>query len=229
TCRRYSLNLAVSTLDATRFRHLVPDARFSVIENGVDCSYFTPQTDGEKRQRVIFVGSLSWYPNRDGIAYFCREVWPLVRRRFPQAEFQVIGKGATSELLALATPDSGITFLGFVEDVREYVSQARVFVCPLRDGGGTRLKILDAFAQGIPVVATAIGAEGLDVADGEHLLLADTHDSFADAVIQLLVDENRAAALSKRARELVEQSYSYDVVGERLNELYRQLVFEKRN
>jgi len=171
---------------------------------------------------LVFVGLLGYRPNADAVTHFVRDILPSIRAKVPDVHLQVIGDGATADLLRLAGP--GVEFTGRVPDVRPFVTAAAVVVVPLRIGSGTRLKILEALALGRPVVTTAIGAEGLDVVDGEHVLIADEPSAFAAAVVRVLGDEGLAASLGQRGRALVEQSYDWSTVGSRLVAAYDQLL-----
>jgi glycosyltransferase involved in cell wall biosynthesis len=154
---------------------------------------------------------MDWLPNEDGMLHFAREIFPLIRREEPRATLSVIGRSPTPAVRRLAE-DPAIDVTGRVEDVRPHVAAGAVYVVPLRIGGGTRLKIFEAMAMAKAVVSTAVGAEGLPVTGGEHLLLADEPRGFARAVVRLLRDLDRRRAIEQAARQLVVSQYDWSVV-----------------
>ena len=142
----------MSTLDAARLRALVGEIETAVVENGVDVHYFRPVRDSRPRAgNLVFVGTMNWYPNQDAMRYFLRDVWPLLLADNPERSLTVVGRDPPTEVVAAAR-DPRVRAPGFVPDVRTYLAEAAVYVCPIRDGGGTRLKVLDALAMaGLPV------------------------------------------------------------------------------
>jgi sugar transferase (PEP-CTERM/EpsH1 system associated) len=223
TCASVSLTLAVSDQDRAILEENAPGARVRAIPTGVDTAYFAPGARGEHPAELVFTGSMDWYPNEDGILYFAESILPLVRREFPQARVTVVGRDPSPRLRAAAA-DRGLRVTGIVEDVRPYVSEAAVYVVPLRVGGGTRLKIFEALAMGKPVVSTTVGAEGLPLVPGEHFLQADDPASFADAVVSLLRDPSRGAALGLAGRRLVEERYAWPQVARQFEATCREVV-----
>jgi glycosyltransferase involved in cell wall biosynthesis len=160
---------------------------------------------------MVFTGTMDYRPNVDATRWFVREVFPRVRRRVPGAEFYVVGANPSPAVRALAEV-TGVTVTGAVEDVRPFVAGSRVYVVPLRVGGGTRLKVLEAMASGIPMVSTGLGCEGLEVQPDTHYLRADEPESFAEAVAQILLGERDASAMVKSARRLAEERYDWQVL-----------------
>jgi polysaccharide biosynthesis protein PslH len=152
------------------------------------------------------------------------DIWPRVRAAVPTARFIAVGQDPPAELRALATADSGIEVTGFVADIRPYVRQAAVYVVPLRVGGGTRLKVLDAMAMGKAMVSTSVGCEGIEGRAGEHLVIADAPADFARATVALLNDPGRRLALGRNAREFVESRYAWSIIGTRLMDTYREAI-----
>jgi len=184
-----------------------------VVPNGVDTEYFAPPPEPRLDQplRIVFTGALGYPPNADGVRWFLDEVWPAIERALPGVRFTVVGKEAPAELTARAVPGR-VEFTGYVDDVRPHMHGAAVFVCPLRIGGGTRLKILDALALGLPVVSTRIGAEGLAVTPRVDIELADPPGEFARAVIELCQDPARRERRARSGRELVVTRYGWEGV-----------------
>jgi sugar transferase (PEP-CTERM/EpsH1 system associated) len=221
----FDVNVCVSELDREEFIRFCPGASFLAVPNGTDVNYFAPREEPTGAQ-IVFVGGLSWYPNTDGVLHFIREVLPLVRRRVPNASFVVIGGSPGRELKQIAAAESGVRVLGRVEDIRDEVARSAVFVVPLRVGGGTRLKILDAMAMGKAIVSTSIGAEGLDVQPGVDIVIADTPQDFATAVARLIRDPERRHAIAASARAHVMERYSWQRIAPLQEAAYEQAVRE---
>lgn len=218
---RFDVNIVVCEEDRQRLLALNPDAHIHVVENGVDTEYFRPMGVPEEPHSLIFTGSLDWQPNISAIQFFVREVWPLVKRGCPDAKLFVAGKSPAESVLRLAKEDTAISVFPNPEDMRPLLARASVYVCPLLEGGGTRLKILDAMAMGKPVVSTSIGCEGLRVTPGDDLLVGDSAREFAEAASLLIGDGARRRCLGESARALVERSYAWGRVGPRLEGAYR--------
>lgn len=210
---------------------IAPEARIAVIENGVDCDSFAPgvaesgsaaKPEGMARNTLVFVGSMDYYPNAEGAVWFAREIWPSIRERVPSLEFCIVGARPTEAVLALREV-AGVTVTGTVPDVRPYYERALAAVVPLRTGGGTRLKILEAMAAGTPVVSTALGAEGLRVEPGEHYLMAGTDDAapWVEAIAKLHADPAECAALSERGLRRAREEYDWKSLGASLVDTYR--------
>jgi glycosyltransferase involved in cell wall biosynthesis len=206
--RSVTVNLATSALDAERIRAAV-DVPVEIVPNGVAVDAYDdarnhPRTAG----RVVFVGAMRHQPNADGARWYVQHVHPLVLDAVPEATFEIVGADPPENLVQMASTTVRVT--GRVESVVPNLAAASVVVVPLHAGGGTRLKILEAFAAGVPVVSTTIGAEGLDVVPNQHLLIADTAHDFADAVVRVLRGVNLPDTFRiKDARQLVEDRYDW--------------------
>jgi sugar transferase (PEP-CTERM/EpsH1 system associated) len=222
--RQSDLYVVASEREAQWVRRVVPEARVAVISNGVDTECFKPQPEtGPDSHTLLFVGTLSYEPNADAVQWFCREIYPRIRTRVPEVKLLIVGRDPPLTLRSLEQI-AGVTITGWVEDVRPYLAQSTVVIVPLRNGGGTRLKILEALAMGKAVVSTSIGAEGLDVTHGQNILIADTPDAFAQAVVQLLCSETLRQKLGENGRQLVEHYYEWGSIADRLDRAYRQVV-----
>jgi glycosyltransferase involved in cell wall biosynthesis len=185
------------------------------VPNGVDLSRYAFRAGPPPGRTIFFVGDLSWPPNANGIAWFCDEIWPLVARLDPGARVEILGRGGAGRLSRfLRDPPVRVSFAGEGGDTRPYWNRASVAIVPLKTGGGTRLKILEAAACGVPVVSTRVGAEGLDFEPGSDILLADEPEDFAAAVARLLADPDSRRALAASARRRVEASYDWKKSGE---------------
>ncbi len=210
--------IAVSERDGREFTKAYGIAAPRVIPTGVDLDFFSwtaPAGPGAgQAPTAVFTASMDSAANIDGVRFFLGEVWPLVLARQPDARFVVIGRNPPAALLRAAQGLDGVHFTGYVDDVREHVRPAQVFVMPLRVGGGTRLKAFEGMAMGCPVVSTAIGIEGLDVTPGLHYLLADAAADLADAVLRLFSEGPLRLALSRAARQVVEAQFGHRVAAE---------------
>jgi glycosyltransferase involved in cell wall biosynthesis len=205
--------LAVSERDAAHYHSLGPAAVY-VAPNGVDSrAYATLRAGGQSAEPIIlFVGAMSWPPNVSAVHFLASVVLPAVRRRLPAVRLRIVGADPTPEVQALAALP-GVEVTGRVPDMAPYLRDAHVLAVPLESGGGTRLKILEAFAAGVPVVATAVAAEGLAVIADHHLLLAE-RDRFADSVLEVLLDPGRATRRAAHARKLAAQRYDWSAIGQ---------------
>lgn len=220
-CSRASLNVMVSDQDAARLSEIAPSARTFVMPNGVDTSYFAPSR-AQADIDLVFVGNGSWFPNADGMEFFASRVLPLIRETRPEVRVRWIGR--TSPETARRYESLGIDVPGFVPDLRSEVARARCVVVPLRVGGGTRLKILEAWSLGKAVVSTSIGCEGLRAEPGDNILVADSAQSFAAEVVRLIGDSRLRESLGRRARQTVVQYYDWDTLGVGMKTVYRDLA-----
>jgi len=201
-----------------------PDLDISVVPHGVDVDYFCATADTAKEQAVMFLGNYPHDPNRDAVVYFHEKVWPLVKEEVPEALFYVVGKDPTPDLLELARTDPTLVVTGTVEDVRPYFERARVFVNPVRIGGGFRGKLLEAMSMGLPIVTTSLGAEGVDAESGRDMIVADDPREFAAAVVRLLRDEAMCASLGGKAREMAVEAFSWEKGVEELERVLQDVV-----
>lgn len=224
--REFDAHVAVGQRDAQHLRSLNPDARVFVIENGVDTDHYEEAArDGQLRKpnRIVFVGSMDYHANIDGAVSFARDVWPGLRDRHPELIFTIVGRDPAPEVRELrSTP--GIKVTGTVDDVRPFYREALAAVVPLKVGGGSRLKILEAMAAGVPVVSTTLGAEGLDVHDGEDILIADTNEQLAEKIGSVIESEELRQRISAAGHMLVADRYDWSRLGANLFEKYQQLL-----
>jgi glycosyltransferase involved in cell wall biosynthesis len=208
----------------------MPEARIAVVENGVDVASHSDQeiedayrrangNTGGPRRDLLFVGSMDYHANIDAAVRFARELWPALRERMPQLRFVIVGRSPAPEVRALASI-SGVVVTGTVDDVRPYYREAVAEVVPLRVGSGTRLKILEAMAAGVPIVSTALGAEGLEVTDGRDILLAEAPQAMLGAIQALANSEERRCEIAAAARELVRARYDWPILGAKLFEIH---------
>jgi len=217
---RVALNLTVSAEDSALLSGISPHAETQVVENGTDVHFFQPQEDLLEEHSIVFAASLRWYPNQSALAFFDREIWPLLKRRCPGVRFIVAGQYPPDFLVRWAKADPDIEFVPNPEDIRPYIARGAVYICPIIDGGGSRLKLLDAMAMGKAIVSTTIGAEGLRYEAGKHMLIADDPGEFADCVHRLMNDRLLRQNLAAAARQLAVNEYSWEVVGNHLASAY---------
>jgi glycosyltransferase involved in cell wall biosynthesis len=219
---RFDIVFAVSEADRQALVELGAEPeRLRVLPNLPDPSLLERPalSFGATELVVLYLGTLSWQPNLEGLEHFLRSVFPLVRQRMPEARFVIAGKGAPPWLRRLARRTAGVEFLGPVEDAEPLYRRARLFVEASRSGGGTRLKVLNALARGLPVVASPEGAEGLDAMPDEHLLVAPDAQSMAEAVCRLMADDGLWRALSENGRALIRSRYLAEVAYRPLDEV----------
>ena len=226
-CPLFDHNVAVSELDRKRLEKITGQLSSSVVANGVDIEYFKPSGIEQKRHRIIFIGGLTFYPNIDAIRFILGEVWGLLKEKFPEVEFYIIGRNPPKDILNAAELDPSIVVTGFVEDIRTLIEEATVYVCPITDGGGTRLKILDALAMGKAIVAHPIACEGIDVTDGKDVLFARTPQEYVDCITQLFYDEKLRNRLGENGRELIVYGYSYESIGKSIRHMMTLLLSNK--
>jgi polysaccharide biosynthesis protein PslH len=209
--------VAVSHTDAAEMRRLFDVTRVTEIPTGVNLEYFTGRTDASACQPVpaadlVFVGSMDWLPNVDGVLYFVREILPLIRQERPATTLAIVGRTPPPKVSQLATEDPAIQVTGTVADIRPYLWSSAVSIVPLRIGGGTRLKIYEAMAAQIPVVSTTIGAEGLSVNPPRDIRIADTPQHFASHCLELLGSPEIRAGVAQAAWEMVNSHFSWEHV-----------------
>lgn len=245
--REMDAHITVSNRDRARLLELEPDARVITVENGVDVEYYaddrieqaharrlnscpqsiTARKDFALRNRVVFVGSMDYHANVDAAACFAREAWPALRERNPGLVFTVVGRDPAPEVRALSRIP-GVEVTGTVDDVRPYYREAVAGIVPLRIGGGSRLKILEAMAAGVPVVSTRLGAEGLAVIHDRNILLADTPEGQRCAILSLAEEPDRWQHFAQAGRELVRSRYDWSAIGATLLETHARLASRAR-
>jgi len=234
-CRLADRVVAVSEADKRALQRLVPGLEATVVPNGVDTEFYNdqfPMTNDKSRfghwdldigiWSLVFTGKMDFRPNVDAVLWFCQGVLPLVRRKMPDVHLYIVGQSPHRRVLRLAD-DPAVTVTGYVDDVRPYIAGACVYVVPLRIGGGTRLKVLEAMSMGKPIVSTSLGCEGFEgLVPGRELSLADTPEEFAQRVIGLLGDVSRRERLGRAARRFVEEQYDWRLIVPKLEQIYEK-------
>jgi glycosyltransferase involved in cell wall biosynthesis len=210
-CKSFKGVIAVSEDDALRFqREFGLQNILGHVPTGVDVEYFSAVRHDPQSRHIVFLGSMDWMPNIDGVVEFVRTVLPKIKALCPGTKLTIIGRNPTPAVYALQEQDSCIHVTGTVDDVRAHLSRAAVSIVPLRVGGGTRIKIFEAMAMGIPVVSSTIGAEGLPVKDGGNIYIADDPDTFARRVVALLDDASLAHSIGQAGKAMVSEKFSWE-------------------
>jgi glycosyltransferase involved in cell wall biosynthesis len=222
---RFHHVIAVSENDRQLMSSMTDDSRISVVPTGVDLQQYRAAREGSNKSAadplLVFVGSMDWEANIDAVDYFCREIWPAVKRAVPGTRFRIVGRNPHARVKKLASDSIEVT--GTVASVIEHYRDASVNIVPLRIGGGTRLKIYEAMAMGKATVSTPIGAEGLDVNDGSDILISDSPEKFAESIIALLTKEHLRQQIEKGASEQAAR-YDWSVITDRFEEVLEQVI-----
>lgn len=229
SCRRFDRVLAMSADDASCLASYLPERRDAIVEiaNGVDTSYYTPAARWPGGSELLFIGSHRHTPNQDGMRWFLRDVFPLIQLQRADAHLTIVGDGPWAEMPEIAD-NPAVSATGFVEDTRPYLARCAVSVVPILSGAGTRIKILDSLAAGIPVVSTTVGCEGIAALPDEDVLIANSPAAMATAVLRVLGDAQRAETLRRNGRRLVEQRYDWRAIVQGLDALYTSVLERRR-
>jgi len=223
-CPQFDLNFTVSELDSERLIETAPGTKADVIANGVDQEYFKPKSEKVVPANIVMASGMNWFPNRDAVLYMAEQIWPLLQAKFPAVSWTVVGASPPQQVLDLAAQDKRITVTGFVDDVRPYLDNAEVYLCPMRDGGGTRVKILDALSMGKAIVATTMAVEGITVTPEKNVLIANSPAEFVEQISRVINNNELRDSLGQEARKFVIDNYSWDVIGKKLGNVYRSLT-----
>ncbi len=213
TCARCNAVVGVSEDDCK-----ILQAQFNLknilgaVPTGVDLSFFSPPIHPRKSCSLVFLGSMDWMPNIDAICYFAETIFPKIKKEFPASTLRVVGRNPVPRVKNLEKAHTGISVTGTVADVRPYLAEAEVMIVPLRVGGGTRIKIYEGMATGIPIVSSTIGAEGLPVAHGENIFLADSPEDFAQQICQLFANPRLGKSVGHNGRTLVQRQFGWESV-----------------
>jgi polysaccharide biosynthesis protein PslH len=220
---KVDMNLVCSAEEAALLIGDKSPMRTTVVANGVDTAYFSPRPD-PGGQTLLFCGSLDMYPNQEAVKYFFEAIWPGLRSRHKDIEIYIVGRQPPEWLKARAGTDNRLHVTGFVDDVRSYFQKATICICPIREGGGTRLKILDSLAMGVPVIATSFACSGLNLRHDRDVIMSDNADEFGRQVEQLLDRADLRLRIGLAGRRMVEREYSWNVVGKNLVRAYERAV-----
>ncbi len=218
-CNALDCTIVVSEVDKADLLEMSPRAKIEVVPNGTSTEFFKPGTNPPERNTLIFVGGQNWHPNSDGLRYFFAKIFQDIVAAIPDIKLYVIGKKANNNIVPEVYQDNVIQ-TGIVDDIRPWVERSAIFVVPLRVGGGTRLKILDAMAMGKAIVSTSIGSEGIDVVSGQNIVVVDDPKEFSEQIVKLLKDPQKIHALGESARKTAMNKYDWNIVYEKMRRIY---------
>lgn len=215
--------VAMSGADKKMMRREIPRLDVDIVPNGVDVEYFSSiKPKRGKKEIILFVGNFKWLQNREAVDILVGQVWPLIKREKPKAKLWIVGRNPTRVIRKFASESVKVD--ESVKDIRQAYQNADVLLAPMKGGGGTRLKVLEAMISGVPVVTTSIGIEGIEVKDGKHVLVRDRPDSLASATIDVLDDTELAKRLADEAKKLVAQRYSWRSLAAELDQVYQEVA-----
>jgi sugar transferase (PEP-CTERM/EpsH1 system associated) len=223
-CPQFSLNITCSEIDRDRLAALTRGIRVEEVPNGVDIDYFQHDESIKQEPSLIFAGTLSWYPNIEAVQFIAYEIWPRMKQEMPGMSVDIVGANPPEDIRLLAEKEDGFNVHGFVDDVRPYIDKAAIYVCPINDGGGTKLKILDALAMQKAIIAHPIACEGIAIEEGKNVLFATSADEYVEQIKHLMDDEVERKRLGVNARKLIEDKYAYTIIGKNLSDTYKTCV-----
>jgi len=199
-------------------------AKVEVVSNGVDSDWFD-QTPRQlpKQPTILSVGTFKWLPNVEAVKFLYQKIWPLIKQKMPTAKLWIVGNAPTAEVLAYEKEDSAVKVTGRIKDIRDAFKQAHILLAPVFSGKGTRYKILEAMASGTPIVATSTAVEGLNVTDGEQVMIADNADKMAELVLKLITDQQLWQHLSETGRKFVRANYDWELISQKLDKIYQSI------
>lgn len=219
--KRVAHVVAVSDEDKREIAKHRPADTITVVPNGVDIESIKPSAKNKKDtgHSFLFVGNFAWLQNRDAVRWLIKDIWPEVRKRFPDATLRIVGRGLPGDLRQ--SFDDKTVLLEHVDDIRDEYAIADILLAPIRIGGGTKFKVLEAMAAGVPVVTTNEGASGLDVTDGEHLAISESENEFVRRSEEFITGKQYRSAVVKKARTLVEKKYSWETIADTLDSVWK--------
>lgn len=218
-CKIISVHIVCSDLDGHRLKALYPSIDTITIPNGIDCSAVIDnrQPDGKS---LLFIGGLDWYPNADAIRFLLTKIWPRINESNSSLNLDIIGKNPPSDIRDLANQYNNVRLHGFVDDIAPYYRKAWLYVCPIKDGGGTKLKVLDAMANGVPLVAHPIAMEGIEAEIDKHYLCATRPHDFVDVVLAAALNPEAIEIIGAQAKHFIFDHYNYESIGLKLSNIY---------
>lgn len=227
-CPKFDRCITVSPEDEKILKKLCRSDNFAVIPNGVDIDYFKPLDGPVVPNRLIWVGGMSGPYNSDAVDYFLDDILPLIQAKIPELEVDFVGGCPTKKLKQQESKNFHIKVHGFVDDIRPFIHQAAVFIAPIRSGSGTKIKVLNALALGKAVVTTSVGAEGIAVEAGKHVMIADIPEEFAQKTVYLLNNPAIASEMGMAGRKVIEKFYDWNMIKENMERLYNEVKLSKK-
>ena len=215
--------VVVSGIDKELLLKMGVRSKLFVVPNGTNTKFFTPHNGKVVENSVLWIGHMDVHTNKDAVLYFWKDIYPILKRKYPEVKMTFVGTAPPKEIAAASKLDGHVRATGFVGDIRPYIDEAAVMVVPIRIGSGTRLKILDAMAMGKAIVSTSVGCEGLNVNDGKDIVIADDPENFAVKTIELLKSADKRVNLEKNALELA-KTYDWDLITQRQEAVYRDVM-----
>lgn len=214
---KFNLNIVCSDEDGKNLGKTVKidNTNIAVVPNGFDLQLLEKFERAPRKIRMLFIGTMDWYPNVDAIRHFYKDIWPGLSKRFDSIEVDIIGANPPSDLTKINDIDSKFRVHGFVNDITSYLKNAYIYICPIRDGGGTKLKLIEAFAYGIPCISNPIACEGIEVQNGKHVVFASNTEEYISAVKELVENRDHYDYLSQHSHKLVESAYSYEKIADK--------------
>jgi polysaccharide biosynthesis protein PslH len=222
-CNKFNLNITCSNLDSDRLIEHAPGITCIDIPNGVDLSYFKSANPTLLDRSIVFAGGLSWYPNHDAMTFFLKDVWPQLNIEVPDVKMTVIGRSPATWMIELQKQYPNLTVTGFVDDVRPYIDKAYLYVCPIRDGGGTKLKVLDALAMKKLLIAHPIACEGIAVVDGESVIFATTPEEYIVKIKESFANKTKSLEIAENGYQIIADQYDFIKIGEKLSLAYNSI------
>jgi len=223
-CASFAKCIAVSDVDRLALENICQCTDVEVIPNGVDVIYFKPSSIKTKFKALVWVGAMTNAYNRDAVLYFAGEIWPFVKRSLPEAKVIFAGADPPDLLQELAEKDAAVCVTGYLDDARSLMIRPNIFIAPLLSGSGTKIKVLNAMAMGIPVITTSIGIEGIEAVPGEDVLIADDAHAFAERIMELWQNPEKGERIGEQGRRLIREKYDWNIVFRRMETLYYSVV-----
>jgi len=223
--RKATRLVAMSDSDKKIMQKTVKGANVDVVANGVDVDYFAKIKSALKLTKtptILFVGNFKWLPNKDAAVFLTEKIWPLIKQKLPQAKLWIVGRNPTKEILKLAN-QLNVKVTGDIADIRTAFKKANVLLAPIRNGRGTKYKVLEAMASQVPVVTTQLGIEGINAQNNHSVIIAESAENLAQKTTEVLTNSHLAEKLSKNGKELVYKQYNWQTISQKLDKIYQQL------
>ena len=221
--RQFDYCIVASSKDKDFLERLSPGLTVTVISNGVDIEHFKPQAIATEEDfpSLVFTGAMGYPPNEDAVFYFCTDILPLIEKSYPNVKLYIVGNNLSAKLKRLASRRANVILTGFVDDVRNYLAKATIFICPLRTGTGVKNKVLEAMAMGKATISSSIGQEGINALAERDIIIADNPNRFAQRTIELLSNKNLRDKIASNGRRIIEANYNWDMLADKLDKIYQ--------